>query len=89
MGIGIAFVYHYNILLYIFREIPIKKAISFALIFCLFTAWGQTEPAETKPRLTYAGKSAAFAGYSITYGSGLENLTNQVWLEENIKTVLG
>ena len=53
--------------------------LSIFLIFCLFAGCGQTEK---KPahNLSYEGKSVAFIGDSITYGIGLENLTNQYWL---------
>lgn len=50
------------------------------LSLSLFAGCGQKNPEETKPALPYAGKSITFIGDSITYGIGLENLTNQYWL---------
>ena len=59
----------------------ISVVLSILMILSLFTACGASkEPAETKPQLSYAGKNVAFVGDSITYGIGLENLTNQYWL---------
>lgn len=72
-----------------------KKLIScitiFFVILSLFAACGQAgsapaQPAQTEPQLSYAGKSVAFIGDSITYGIGLENQQNQYWthLEKNL-----
>ena len=60
-----------------------KKQICFvllaAILLALCSACAAPEEAPVaKP--SYEGKSVAFIGDSITYGIGLENLTNQYWL---------
>lgn len=76
-----------------------KKTISLLtvilLVLSLLTACNQQTGTETKdteqvePGAAYVGKSAAFVGDSITYGIGLETLTNQYWMLLKDKLQLG
>ena len=63
--------------------------MSVMLMLCLFSGCAGSDSKETEPALTYAGKTVTFIGDSITYGIGLENLTNQYWLHLQNNLALG